>query len=524
MNSTLAIVHYHLNRGGVTSVIRNQLRALQATGSPFERIVLLYGGRADEGLVAAVDDFASLRVVPQVVPQLEYDSLLSLPQSLDVAINQLTSGLQLAIERTGGTSGSTLLHVHNHALGKNRALPGSVRQLALTGFRCLLQIHDFAEDLRPEAYRHLTDSLGGAGRPSVSSQLYPQARQIHYAVLNGRDFQVLRWAGVGEAQLHYLPNPVDEPPALPPRHVARQKLAADLPAQRPVMLYPVRGIRRKNVGEFLLWAAVFRRRASFVLSLAPQNPNERRPFDRFMRLARQLQLPVHVDTGGAGGLTWAENVAACDVMLTTSIAEGFGMVFLESWLTGRALVGRDLPEITSDFRAAGMDLSSLSPTFWVPVGWLGRSEILNSLQHAYRQLLLAYGLPALRADRIDPLWAELVGESAVDFARLPPTLQAKVLHHVAGGGAAAISTLEDLNPWLSDLPAGRVESGDSRVEANASAVRRSFGVAAVGRRLQQVYGSVLSAEADEMVVGLDGADTVLPGFVAPRRLYPIRFA
>ena len=37
----------------------------------------------------------------------------------------------------------------------------------------------------------------------------------------------------------------------------------------------------------------------------------------------------------------------------TSLAEGFGMVFLESWLAECPLLGRDLPEITRDFVEAG---------------------------------------------------------------------------------------------------------------------------------------------------------------------------
>ena len=43
----LAIVHYHLNRGGVTQVITNQLLALDAVarGDAKPQVALLYGGR-----------------------------------------------------------------------------------------------------------------------------------------------------------------------------------------------------------------------------------------------------------------------------------------------------------------------------------------------------------------------------------------------------------------------------------------------------------------------------------------------
>jgi len=49
----LAIVHYHLNRGGVARVIENQLLALDAVLDPMRpwRAVILHGGRnAGSGL------------------------------------------------------------------------------------------------------------------------------------------------------------------------------------------------------------------------------------------------------------------------------------------------------------------------------------------------------------------------------------------------------------------------------------------------------------------------------------------
>ena len=139
-----------------------------------------------------------------------------------------------------------MLHVHNHSLGKNRALPRVVPRLAASGYGMLLQIHDFAEDFRPENYRNL-------GRPAPE-MLYPQASNVHYAVLNGRDRAILAAAGADPARLHLLPNPVLDVNRLPERSAARVKLHERFgvaPGDR-YLLYPVRCIRRKNVGEALL--------------------------------------------------------------------------------------------------------------------------------------------------------------------------------------------------------------------------------------------------------------------------------
>ena len=42
-------------------------------------------------------------------------------------------------------------------------------------------------------------------------------------------------------------------------------------------------------------------------------------------------------------------MASAHRLVTTSVAEGFGLAFLEPWLFGKGLLGRNLPEITVDF-------------------------------------------------------------------------------------------------------------------------------------------------------------------------------
>jgi glycosyltransferase involved in cell wall biosynthesis len=43
-------------------------------------------------------------------------------------------------------------------------------------------------------------------------------------------------------------------------------------------------------------------------------------------------------------------------VLTTSKVEGFGYTFVEGWLCGKPVIGRDIPGVTQDFVAAGMKL------------------------------------------------------------------------------------------------------------------------------------------------------------------------
>ena len=207
-------------------------------------------------------------------------------------------------------------------------------------------------------YCHLADAWGGR---DISAFLYPQAEHIHYAVLNRRDYAVLTRAGVPAERLHYLPNPLGTNGCRPDRNRARQQLCErfGIPTTDRFLLYPVRAIRRKNIGEALLWAVLGGPAVHVGMTLAPLNPAEQPYYRRWKQVAREMRLQVHFEIGGARGLPLDENLASADLTLTTSVTEGFGMAFLESWVAERALVGRDLPEITADFAASGLQLEDL---------------------------------------------------------------------------------------------------------------------------------------------------------------------
>jgi hypothetical protein len=46
-------------------------------------------------------------------------------------------------------------------------------------------------------------------------------------------------------------------------------------------------------------------------------------------------------------------------VVTTSILEGFGFVYIEPWILDRAVIVRSLPLITPDFQSAGMKIGYL---------------------------------------------------------------------------------------------------------------------------------------------------------------------
>jgi len=543
----IAILHYHLNRGGVARVVENHLLALAEVTPRPEQVVVLHGGRADHWPQERLAGQLPFPLRTQAVLGLDYDSPDGTPDAPPRRnFFPLADRIVHALEQVRFDRARTLLHWHNHALGKNVAVPAVVAELARRGYRMLLQIHDFAEDLRPDNYRHLADSLTPGQIERLPDLLYPQSPSIHYAVLNGRDRQLLDKAGVAKERLHLLPNPVAIPTRFPTvptsdagsppsgtqpsqdeRTQVRRWLAPmlEMPVEATWITYPVRGIRRKNVGEMLLWSAAARSPSSrpvwLHVTMTPKNPVERASFHRWQQLAGQLRLPCRFGTPPGSQVSYEQILAACDLLLTTSIAEGFGMVFLECWLARRQLLGRDLPEITSDFRQAGICLEPLAPQLAIPASWIDLGELVRSLEDLYRELRARYGQSPPAAEGSDP-FASLVSGATIDFARLPTRMQASVIRR-AHHDPEARAQLRGLNRQL-DLTEARLAAPlvSRQIEANRQVVGQSYSLGSVGRQLGAIYAWLMATEPSLRIDTLPRGSALLESLLRPDRLYPIR--
>ncbi len=507
----VATVHYHLNRGGVTRVIENQFSSLDAVfdGNDPLRVALLFGGRRLGWREGLADRLESVRPTLHTVPRLEYDDAQAAgtPGTCEELHGQLTA----ALEQLGFTPPQTVVHVHNHSLGKNRHLPRAVARLAEDGYGVLLQVHDFAEDFRADNYRKI----------DTVAELYPQAANIHYAVLNGRDRDVLQKAGVEPQRLHLLPNPVPDRAHLPSKADARARLQQRF-GVRPddcLALYPVRCIRRKNIGEALLYSALAPKGTVIGLTLAPLNPAELEIYRVWKELAEELHLPCRFELGGPDGLTFAENLAAADVILTTSLAEGFGMVYLESWLAGLPLIGRDLPEITSDFVDAGLRLDWQRPQLYVPLAWVGAERFCQTFAESYRRTLASYDR-APREDSADALTAKTKA-GQVDFGDLDETMQQEVIRAVCRQEPNRREVFR-CNPWLDEALAVRADTAANVIEHNTAAIRRHYSRLTSGRRLVELYRKVLAGPRTGRSQSLADGEAILDRFLRLERFRPIR--
>ena len=465
----LAILHYHLNPGGVTQVIINQLKALDKspTGVVLEAIVL-HGGRQEAWPVGFAGSLAQIKLSTAAVPGLDYDD------GVIVASERLFSELTTALRRGGFSPAETVIHVHNLTLGKNVSLPPAVARLAEQGYRCLIQIHDFAEDFRPENFRRLETAWREATPPVPLSHLYPQASSLHYATLTSRDASILEAAGVPRERLYTLPNPVIAAEPQAERDFARKKLANACKVHTRVrwFLYPVRGIRRKNIGEAVLWAALGGKENAVAITLPPQNPVELPVYRRWQSLAQERSIPCLFDVGVDRSLSYDDNLSAADAMLTTSVAEGFGMVFLETWLRGKPLVGRDLPEITRDFAQLGVHLASLYDCLAIPLDVVQQRQTRDSFRRLFDEVTGAFGRPPLPDADFQPAWQRMTEDKSIDFAYLDHHSQEQVIHRVLDDAGVASAVL-DANPKVKIGARGRNgrRSGVDQVQCTSGSQR-----------------------------------------------------
>jgi glycosyltransferase involved in cell wall biosynthesis len=330
----IAILHYHLRPGGVATVIRNAERAL--------------AGKFDIQILA---DFG-------------YDEHPARSRSAFLAESRrLTDRLAQRLR------GVDVLHTHNVGLGKHPRLTYAVKLLAERHrIKIINQVHDFPEDHRPAQLGALRKCTGKRDDDFQRTLCYYDAPNVIWATLTTHDAAKLAAHGVPARKIHVLPNPVDEEfftkpaPSRAELQPVREQLAAFARAHRfrfdprkKLLLSPMKVMVRKNNAEAVELVKRLKK-YQLVISLDASSASDRDYSERLKKKIRRERLPVVIGFGAD-----LDNPLPlfhlAHAILTTSQVEGFGYTFVEGWLCHKAVVGRDIPEVTQDFVAAGMKMS-----------------------------------------------------------------------------------------------------------------------------------------------------------------------
>ena len=513
----IAILHHHLNRGGVSRVILSQLSALaQEIDSGRINVAIFHGGREgiDQQLLSLIED---LKLDLISVPALEYDA----ERSDFSADDQLAEVIIRELAERSFVTSNTVLHFHNHSLGKNRALIPAIDGLAKSGFRMFLQIHDMAEDFRAKNYALFASELPRLG--CSMANVLPIAEHVRFGVINQRDRTVLEKTGISEWSIHYLPNSVSAIEQLPNQEIAKQNFAKanSTDSNTPLLIYPVRGIRRKNLGEAILLTLIARGPLNLGLTLAPTNPIEQESYQRWKALCRELRLPVLFELGDQDA-SFLDNIAAADAILTTSIAEGFGLVFLEAFAFGKKLIGRDIPLITEDFKQSGIEFDQLYSEIRVPIKLVNLADFDRELESSLKQTYMDFG-QTLDAQQYQSYFDQILEQGWIDFARLTTDQQSEII--IAAARDPRVRTaLQESNvkvaDWISTLDSTD-QSNSNAIGHNQNIIEEKYALERTGESLLNIYSELIRASADEVNEN-PNPDAVLNYFLEIDNFYPLQ--
>jgi hypothetical protein len=434
----IAFMHYHLKTGGVTTVLKQQVEAVSDSND-----VLVLTGEFPESPFGA--DI-------QYIPGLGYDSLAEKIHAPDDVAGAIINAIL-----SKWKNGCDLLHVHNPTLAKNKNFIKILKHLKKKNIRLFLQIHDFAEDGRPHLY--------------FPDEYVPDC---HYGVINSRDYGILLDAGLQKEGLHIIPNTVT------PFNIKSE----DTTAEKRVV-YPIRALRRKNIGEAILLSMFFKNEESLAITLPPNSAPDIKRYMAWKEFVKAKNLNVVFDEG----LTheFKALILASHFLITTSISEGFGFSFLEPWTAKKFLWGRKLTPICGDFEKNGINLEHLYTHLLVPVEWIDKTIFYEKWTSCIIKSCELFNVH-LDQEKIDNAFEKMIKNGAIDFGLLDESFQKQIINRLLSNKKNT-NRLVRLNPFLSHP--GDIADRENLIQNNMHAVLNQYNKARYREILIEIYARVL---------------------------------
>jgi len=213
-----------------------------------------------------------------------------------------------------------------------------------------------------------------------------------------------------------------------------------------MVLYPVRAIRRKNIGEAILLSLFFEPGQTLAITLPPNSPADIKSYEGWKTFVKNQDLNVEFDKGL--NHDFETMVRSANSLITTSITEGFGFSFLEPWLFGKLLWGRELPDICKDFENKDIKLQHLYDKLFVPVDWIEQHQFRVHWTHCVLKACERLNFPLDQAVIRDAFDSN-TKDGIIDFGLLDERSQQEVISKLVSGGKLA-EMLVQLNPFLAN--------------------------------------------------------------------------
>jgi hypothetical protein len=397
----IGIGHYGIGfQDGVNTVISRNVRALREIDPDLK--ITLFGK-----LSPYYQDF--IKPIPGVLEYLnieEFDPEAGLRKRVDKSIadqqvhDYVWQGMNIAEILDQKLADMEVILIENPCIGIDPIVTYAfylyTRYCNTSGIkkRFFYRVHDFVHE-RPHFFRNVKkfrEHRFGVV-PDWHSILYPSSPNIKYIAINHYSRSRLIEHGIEESRVVCVPNCVDRSiiPLDDRTNDLRRKIIGQekLDSLVRFILYPVRCVRHKNVEEAMFFTCFLNNLANgkvagkhpriegkfhLLVSLRPESGDDARYAYQLLEFIRKHKLPVSI---GFNELVALERKMApeeparierygvgdmlrvADLVITTSVLEGFGFAYLEPWILDRPVIGRDIPFITPDFRAKGMKLGHM---------------------------------------------------------------------------------------------------------------------------------------------------------------------
>lgn len=456
----LVILHYHLRPGGIRRVI--ELAAphiVRALDGHITEVTVATGEAPDRKWRALFLD--ALRRVPVrfvVTPSFGYVSEQHRrPEAIRTAIRRVLNALF-----DGKSSGNCVVWAHNLGLARNLLLTQElVVACESRGITLLAHHHDWWFDNRWQRWPEL-QRTGFHTLSRTAEVVFGHAHTQHLCI-NQSDWNVLKKHF--RARAAWLPNLADRAPSAPSIRVRRAHrwLQARLGHDNaPVWILPCRLLRRKNVAEALLLKRWLRPAAWLVTTGGVSSAEEQPYLEKISAAAHahHWRIRLGVLAGDESRKpSVSDLLAASEVVLLTSVQEGFGLPYIEAAAAGRPLIARNLPNIAPDLKQFGFTLpQSYDEIFVHPSLFDWRSEHQRQKEF-YSQWLKQLPFHVRQWARKPALLAAGNPDKPVPFSRLTLTAQIQVLLQPP---SRSWQVCAPLNPFLLEWRR-RAERADLRV-------------------------------------------------------------
>lgn len=503
----VVLIHYHLMPGGVASVIRDGLVALAGYGG-WSRVDVRVLTGSSLGLRSFAERLQAIEP-HRIRLQVEVSSLLGYRNRDWSSHAEFTSQVEETrkwISEQCRQHRAELLWVHNPTLGKNPALTAALTTLTQEepSLRVLYHLHDFAECSRFANLEFLRryHSSGSSG------SMYPIVPNLNLITLTEADRMRLIQAGYPQDSVTALADPVvinapaeafsREERSQVDRHLAEWSRRRGFSFQPGCkwLLAPVRTIRRKNILELAILCALLGEDWQLLVTLDCNSEPERPYAEMVKECFRRLSIHAILGFGASlkgSQLSFNRLYASADAIGTTAVLEGFGLVFAESTLQKRPLLGRNLPDVTNELE--GLPRKGLYDSLQVPLECAERKQLLEQYHAKIACHASALEFSPEVVDQVQLEFERLFEKDWLDFSYLDLPAQVRICSRLED--RAFRDALLEHNPTLAEIvstpPQPPTESECRQMEQTISLERFAQKFQAI---LDSPAGSVAQSQQD----------------------------